>query len=175
VRRFLDRVWNACENITDDAPDDATKKLLHKTIKKVTEDIEAMRFNTAISAMMILVNHLATLPKTPREVARTFALLLSPFAPHAGEELWERLGGKTTLAYETWPSFDPALVKDDVIEIGIQVNGKARASVQVPADADEATAKAAALADPKVQEFTKDKTIKKVIYVKGRILNLIVG
>jgi leucyl-tRNA synthetase len=175
VRRFLDRVWNACTNVTDDAPDTATDKLVHKTIKKVTEDIEALRFNTAISAMMVLVKQLGALPKTPRASAKALALLVSPFAPHVGEELWERLGGKTTLAYEPWPAFDPALVKDDVIEIGVQVNGKARASIPLPADADEEAAKAAALADPKIQQFTDGKTIKKVIYVKGRILNLIVG
>ncbi|HEY8078807.1 MAG TPA: leucine--tRNA ligase [Labilithrix sp.] len=175
VRRFLDRAWNVCTNVGDDAADVETKKLVHKTIKKVGEDIEGLRFNTAISAMMILANHLASLPKTPREAARAFALVVSAFAPHMGEELWERLGGKGSLAYEAWPAFDPALVKDDVVSIGVQVNGKARASVMIPADADEETAKAAALAEPKVLEFTKDKAIKKVIYVKGRILNLIVG
>jgi leucyl-tRNA synthetase len=175
VRRFLDRTWNVCTNVTDDAANDETRRLVHKTIKKVTEDIEHLRFNTAISAMMILVKHLGALAGTPRESAKALALLVSPFAPHIGEELWQRLGAKELLAYEPWPEFDAALVKDDVIEIGVQVNGKARASVQIAADADEAAAKAAALADPKVQQFTDGKTIKKVIYVKGRILNLIVG
>lgn len=178
VRRFLDRSWNvATTNVTDEAAayDTETQKIVHKTIKKVGEDIAALRFNTAISAMMILVNHLGKMPKVPVAAARSLALILSPFAPHLGEELWSRLGGTTTLAYEPWPAFDPALVKDDVIEIGVQINGKARASIQVPADADEETAKGLALADAKVKELTTDKTIKKVIYVKGRILNLIVG
>jgi leucyl-tRNA synthetase len=175
VRRFLDRTWNVCTNVTEDAPTDETKRLVHKTIKKVTEDIEGLRFHTAISAMMILVRHLGSLPHTPRESAKALALLVSPFAPHAGEELWQRLGATDTLAYEPWPTFDASLVKDDVVEIGVQVNGKARASVTIAVDADEETAKAAALADPKIQVFTTDKTIKKVIYVKGRILNLIVG
>jgi leucyl-tRNA synthetase len=178
VRRFLDRTWNVCTaNVTDDpaAYDLETQRLVHKTIKKVTEDIQALRFNTAISAMMILVKHLGGLPKVPVQAARTLALILSPFAPHIGEELWQRLGGKTTLAYEPWPAFDPALVKDDVIEIGVQVNGKARTSIQIPADADEDTAKAVALENAKIKEMTAGKTIKKVIYVKGRILNLIVG
>ena len=102
-------------------------------------------------------------------------LLVSPFAPHLGEELWSRLGGKTTLAYEPWPKFDEALVKDDVIEIGVQVNGKARASISIPADADEAVAKGIALEDAKIKEHVEGKTIKKVIFVKGRILNFIVG
>jgi leucyl-tRNA synthetase len=125
--------------------------------------------------MMILVKHLGSLPRTPRESAKALALLVSPFAPHIGEELWQRLGANELLAYEPWPAFDAELVKDDVIEIGVQVNGKARGSVQIAVDADEETAKAAALADPRIHGFTADKTLKKVIYVKGRILNLIVG
>ena len=180
VRRFLERTWNACTNVTDDAPTEETSRLVHKTIKKVGEDIENLRFNTAISAMMILVRHLGSLPRTPRAAAKILTLLVSPFAPHIGEELWSRLHvnetrAKETLAYEPWPAFDPALVKDDVIEIGVQINGKARSSVQIAADAGEEDAMAAALADPKVKQFTDGKTIKKVIYVKGRILNLIVG
>ncbi|MFO0736165.1 MAG: leucine--tRNA ligase [Labilithrix sp.] len=185
VRRFLDRTWNlSTNNVTDDAAayDDATKRLVHKTIKKVTEDIQHLRFNTAISTMMILVNHLGRLPKVPVEAAKTLVLLVSPFAPHLGEELWSRLHGeggavtaRRTLAYEPWPKFDEALVKDDVIEIGVQVNGKARASISIPADADEATAKGIALEDAKIKDHIEGKTIKKVIFVKGRILNLIVG
>jgi leucyl-tRNA synthetase len=175
VRRFLDRAWNVCTNVTDAEADHETRRLVHKTVQKVTSDIEAMRFNTAISAMMILVKHLGGLGQTPRESAKALALILSPFAPHVGEELWQRLGGKTTLAYEPWPTFDPALVKDDVVEIGVQVNGKARASIQLAVDADQDTAQTTALADPKIQQFTSGKTVKKVVYVKGRILNFIVG
>jgi leucyl-tRNA synthetase len=178
VRRFLERVWNACTGaITDDpaAYDVETQRLVHKTIKKVTEDIDAMRFNVAISAMMILVKHLGGMKALPRDAARALVLLVSPFAPHVAEELWQRLGGADTIAYAAWPAFDPALVKDDVVEIGVQVNGKARASVQLAVDADEETAKATALADARVRQFTDGKTLKKVIYVKGRILNLIVG
>jgi leucyl-tRNA synthetase len=177
VKRFLDRAWNlSTTNVSEDpaAYDEPTKRLVHKTIKKVTEDIEGMRFNTAISAMMILVNHLSKLPKVPKEAAQSLALIVSPFAPHIGEELWSKLGASTSLAYEAWPKFDPALVKDDVIEIGVQINGKARASIQIPADADEASAKAIALEDAKIKEHVADKPIKKVIFVKGRILNLIV-
>ncbi|MDB4941007.1 MAG: Leucyl-tRNA synthetase, partial [Labilithrix sp.] len=175
VRRFLERVWNVCTNVSDEEPSADVRRAAHKTIKKVTEDIEAMRFNTAISAMMIFVKQLGALPATPRESARQLALLVSPFAPHVGEELWSRLGATASLAYEPWPVFDAALVKDDVIEIGVQVNGKARASIQLAVDAGEEDAKAAALADPKVQQWTAGKSLKKVIYVKGRILNLIVG
>ena len=109
----------------------------------MTHDIEAMRFNTAISAMMILVKHLGGLEAVPLDAVRSLVLLLSPFAPHLGEELWKRLGdGKTTsLAYVPWPEFDPALVKDDVVEIGVQVNGKLRGTITLRVDADEATAR----------------------------------
>jgi len=180
VARFLDRVWNVATGKVSDDPaayDVETKRAVHKTIKKVGEDIEALRFNTAISAMMVLVKQLAPLAQgagVPREALRALVLVLSPFAPHIGEELWERLGGKTTLAYEPWPAFDPALVVDAEVEIGVQVNGKARGSIRIPADADEETAKSAALADEKVKSFVGDKAIKKVIYVKGRIVNVIV-
>jgi leucyl-tRNA synthetase len=178
VRRFLDRVWNVTTGaLTDDpkAYDDATKRLVHKTVKKVGEDIEALHFNTAISAMMILVKHLGGLPAVPREAAREFALIVSPFAPHLGEELWERLGGKASLAYEPWPSFDPALVKDDVVEIGVQVNGKVRGTITLAVAADQETALAAAHATPNVASHVAGKTVKKVVYVPGKILNLIVG
>jgi leucyl-tRNA synthetase len=177
IRRFLERVWVACaEGVTDDpaAYDAETRKIVHRTIKKVGEDIEALRFNTAISAMMILVKHLGQRP-VPREAARTFALLLSPFAPHIGEEIWQRNGGAETLAYEPWPSFDPALTRDDAVEIGVQVNGKVRGTVSLPPDADEAVARARALLEPKVREHVEGKTLKKVVYVKNRILNFIVG
>ncbi len=176
VRRFLDRVWAACtRTLTDEPCDKDTKKLLHKTIKKVGEDIEHLRFNTAISAMMILVKHLGTLSAVPREAARALALIVSPFSPHVGEELWSRLGNGKSLAHEPWPKFDAELVKDDVIAIGVQVNGKVRGSVELPVNADEAMARELGAADAKVKEFLAGKTVKKVVYVPGRILNFIVG
>jgi leucyl-tRNA synthetase len=178
VRRFLDRAWTVgTANVTDEASayDLETKRLVHKTVQKVTADIDAMRFNTAISSMMILVKHLGQLPKVPREAAKVLALILSPFAPHLGEELWERLGGKDSLAYEAWPTFDPALVKDDVVELGVQVNGKLRGTVELAVNADEATAREVALAQPNVQVHVTGKTVKKLIYVPGKIINVIVG
>ncbi|MGH7281588.1 MAG: leucine--tRNA ligase [Polyangiaceae bacterium] len=174
VRRFLDRVWNTCTNVADVPADDETKRVLHKTIQKVTNDIEGLRFNTAISQMMILVKHLGQLEVTPREVANAFVLIVSPFAPHIGEELWQKLGHEKSLAHETWPSFDPALVKDDVVEIGVQVNGKMRGTISLPVDADEARARALALEDEKIAPHVAGKSIVKVIYVRGKILNLIV-
>jgi leucyl-tRNA synthetase len=178
VSRFLERVWNVCTGpVTDDEAkyDEATKRLVHKTIKKVTEDIEALRFNTSISQMMILVKHLGQLGAVPREAARQLALVLSPFAPHVGEELWQRLGATKSLAHEPWPAFDPALVKDDVVEIGVQVNGKLRGKVQIAVNADEPTARAAAMAEANVQTHVAGKTVKKLVYVPGKIINLIVA
>jgi leucyl-tRNA synthetase len=176
VRRFLDRAFLALTGPIGDAPADAeTKKLLHKTIKKVGEDIDALRFNTAISAMMILVNRLRELETVPREAAEAFALILSPFAPHLGEELWSRLGHQETLAYHAWPTFDAALVVDDAKEIGVQVNGKVRGSVMLPVAATQDEAVAEARKDAKVNGFVEGKTIKKIIYVPGKILNFIVG
>ena len=176
VRRFLDRVWNVCTGpLVEAAIDAGTKRLLHKTIKKVGEDIESLHFNTAISAMMILVKQLGALKQVPREAARALTLLVSPFAPHLGEELWHRLGARASLAYEPWPEFDPALVTDDVLELGVQVNGKMRGTVQLSVTADEATAREAALGEAKVRAQVEGKTIKKMVYVPGKIINLIVG
>jgi leucyl-tRNA synthetase len=176
VRRFLDRAFLAVTGPIADAPADAeTKKLLHKTIKKVGEDIESLRFNTAISAMMILVNRLRELETVPREAAEAFTLILSPFAPHLGEELWSRLGHEETLAYREWPKFDPALVVDDKKEIGVQVNGKVRGAIMLAVAATQDEAVAEARKDAKVNGFVEGKTIKKIVYVPGKILNFIVG
>jgi leucyl-tRNA synthetase len=177
VRRFLDRVWNVGTGELSKDPaayDDATRRLVHKTVKKVGDDIQAMRFNTAISAMMILVRHLGGLTAIPYEAVRSLVLLVSPFAPHLGEELWQRLGNSASLAYAPWPSYDPELVKDDVVEIGVQVNGKLRGTIRigVTASADEATA--AAMKEPNVAAHVTGKNVKKVVYVAGKILNFIV-
>ena len=178
VARFLDRTWNVVTGPSTADPtayDEATRKLVHKTIQKVGHDIEAMRFNTAISAMMILVRHLGSLEAVPVDAQRVTALLVSPFAPHLGEELWERLGHSGSLAYAPWPEFDPALVKDDVVEIGVQVTGKVRGAITLAVDADEETARQAALAEERVRAQVEGKTVKKFIYVKGKIINFIVG
>jgi leucyl-tRNA synthetase len=180
-RRFLERVWNVASGPVSADPahyDDDTRRRVHKTIQKVTHDIETLRFNTAISALMILVRHLGGLPHVPRDAAKTLALLVSPFAPHLGEELWTRLregGPPASLAYERWPEFDPALVRDDVVEIGVQVNGKLRGTISVAVDADEALVREAAMSEERVRAHVEGKTVKKFIYVKGKIANFIVG
>jgi leucyl-tRNA synthetase len=179
ISGFLKRVFTVSTNVQDGAEYDVeTKRAVHKTLKKVTEDIEHMRFNTAISAMMILVRQLGQLKAVPREAVKTFALMLSPFAPHLGEELWQRLGGPNwggSLAYEAWPQFDPELVKESVAEVAVQVNGKLRGVITIAVDADEAKAREVAMADDKISVFVIGKTIKKLVYVKGKILNFIVA
>jgi leucyl-tRNA synthetase len=178
ARRFLERTWNVATGpLTADpaAYDTETARLVHKTIKKVTHDIEALRFHTAISAMMILVRHLGTLKAVPSDAVRALTLLVSPFAPHLGEEIWNRMGHAESLAYEPWPDFDPALVKDDIVKIAVQVNGRLRGTITIPMDAGEDAAREAALGEDRVRAHVEGKTVKKFIYVKGKIANFIVG
>ena len=175
VRRFLERVWAVGSGKTSDAYDDATRRLVHKTVKKVTLDVEHLRFNTAVSALMVLSRELAERDAPPKDAVEALVLLVSPFAPHLGEELWELLGHGESLARHAWPLWDEALTRDEFIEIGVQVNGKVRGRVTLAADADEATARAAALADPNVGVHVAGKQVKKFIYVPGKIANLIVG
>jgi leucyl-tRNA synthetase len=186
VYRFLNDMWRLFIDdraeevrlagaVRDVEPDRETLRKLHQTIQRVTEDLEGMRFNTAIAAMMELKNHLTGLEQRPRKVLETFVLLLSPFAPHLGEELWRALGHKGTLAYEPWPQHDPALVKEDTIEIPVQVNGKLRSKLTVPADIDEAALKAAALADERVRSLIEGKQVKKVIVVPKKLVNIVVA
>ncbi|UQA61135.1 leucine--tRNA ligase [Polyangium aurulentum] len=175
VVRFRDRLFSILTRPHAAAMDDATRRLLHKTIKKVTEDIEALSFNTAISAMMVLLNHLGSMPEPPREAALALTLLVSPLAPHVAEELWKLAGHDRSLALEAWPSFDPALCVDDVIEMAVQVNGKVRGRVVLPRAASEDDAKKAALEADGVGSYTSGKTLKKFIYVPGKIINLVVG
>jgi leucyl-tRNA synthetase len=154
----------------------AQLKTLHTCIKKVTEDLDGMRFNTAISGMMIFVNEAITWKALPLSALRTFLQLLQPFAPHVAEELWAKLPGEKpiALAYAPWPKFDPALLVETEIELPVQVNGKFRDVIKVPADADNATIEAAAKASVNVQQFVGGKPIKKVIIVPKRMVNIIV-
>jgi leucyl-tRNA synthetase len=162
----------------------AQLKALHACIKKVTEDLDGMRFNTAISAMMVFVNDAMTWEMKPVAALRTFLQLLQPFAPHLAEELWQKLNIEhrtsnaehpTSLPYAPWPKFDPALLVEDTLEIPVQVNGKLRDVIRVPANADNATLEAAAKASEKVQPFLAGKPIKKVIVVPKKLVNIAVG
>ncbi len=175
VYNFLSRVHRFFFDTNNYAAneDQSNVKELHKLIKKVTEDIEGMHFNTAISAMMIFVNSVYKTGKVTKETAATFALLLSPFAPHIAEELWHITGHAKSLAYETWPVFNADLAKDDTITMAVQVNGKTRATFDVPADITKEDFFAIAKADAKLAKFLEG-TIVKEIYVPGKICNFVV-
>jgi len=186
VYRFLSRCWRLIIDdrseervlsaaVQDVEADEETLRKLHQTIKKVTEDLDGMRFNTAISALMELSNHLTRLEARPRKVMETLVLVLAPFAPHVAEELWQALGHSNTLAYETWPKYDGKLTQSAAVEVPVQMNGKLRSKVMVPVGADETATKAAALADERIQELLKGMTIKKAIVVSGRLVNLVVA
>ncbi len=188
VSRFLQRVWRLAfdersddmklaESVKDVDPDKETKRLLHQTIKRVTDHLDAMAFNTAISAMMEFTNHLTRQTVRPRSVLTTLVLLLAPFAPHLAEELWHELNGPSpdTLAYEPWPSYDEGLLKTDTVEIPVQVNGKLRSVITVPTDIDAAGLEKAALSDEKIRGLVEGKTIRKVIVIPGKMVNVVVG
>ncbi len=183
VRRFLDRVWRVViddrtgrlhESVRDTPLPDDLARLLSRTVKKVAEDIEGLRFNTAISVLMELVNDLTGRAERPKKVLETLVLLLAPFAPHIGEELWNRLGHADSLAYEPFPSYDPAHLVDATATIVIQVNGKLRGRLDVPRDATEEAVKALALQDEQVTKALGGKPFRKVIFVPNKILNLVV-
>jgi leucyl-tRNA synthetase len=166
--------------VKDVAVTPAQLKTLHACIKKVTEDLDGLRFNTAISAMMVFVNDAITWETRPFSVMREFLILLQPFAPHIAEELWAKLSTlnsqlSTHLAYQPWPKFDPALLVESEIEIPVQVNGKLRDVIKVAVSADNATIEAAAKAAEKVQPFLSGKSIKKVIIVPKKMVNFIVA
>jgi len=187
VSRFLARVWRLVmeEDQTGEwIPSGTLKdieiekplaKVIHATIKKVGEDIEALSFNTAISQMMVCTNALTSAPTRPRSGIKLLLQVLNPFAPHLTEELWQKLGGEGQCCEQSWPKYDPAMLIEDEVEIPVQVNGKVRDKIVVKKDASQAEIEAAALACPKVQEHMAGKSVKKTIIVPGRLVNLVVG
>jgi leucyl-tRNA synthetase len=179
LHRFLQRSFRLVEADAEGggalAPGDGTseqQRLLARTIQGVTDDVEAMRFNTAISKLMVFVRDIGS--PVPVAAARSFALLLAPFAPHLAEELWQRLGASASLAREPWPQADPALLVTETITLVVQVNGKRRDEIRVPADADEETIRAAALASEPVQRHLAGRPPTKVISVPGRLVNIVI-
>ncbi len=181
ARKFLERVWKTSHNLepassagTAHIDDKKIINLLHKTIRKVSEDIEGFKLNTAVSQMMIFMNNLEKESGVSRDTIEKFLLILSPFAPHMTEELWSGLGHKTSIFKEAWPKFDPALVQDDMFALVLQINGKLRDSVSVSADISEDEAKKIALENEKVRKWVEGKEIVKVIYVKGKLVNVVV-
>jgi leucyl-tRNA synthetase len=163
--------------IKDVEPTPAQLKTLHACIKKVTEDLEGLRFNTAISALMVFVNEAMSWEMRPRVLLRDFLILLQPFAPHLAEELFSRLepDSELRLPYIPWPKFDPALLVEDTLEIPVQVNGKLRDTIVVPTTASQAEIEAAALNAEKVLPFLAGKTVKKIIVVPRRLVNIVVA
>ncbi|MCX5746299.1 MAG: leucine--tRNA ligase [Proteobacteria bacterium] len=185
TRGFLDRSWRLLVDpetdtltakVSEDAPTDNKdlERALHATIKRVTESVTDLRFNTAVAQLMTFVNEATKAKQIPRAWFEAFVKIMSPFAPHLAEEIWQRLGHTTTIAYAPWPAFDEAKLAKDTITIAIQVTGKMRGTVDVAADASEATILAAAKAEPKVAELIAGKAIKREIYVKGKLVNLVV-
>ncbi|MBQ2720670.1 MAG: class I tRNA ligase family protein, partial [Clostridia bacterium] len=147
---------------------------IHKTIKKVSEDIEAMKFNTAIAALMSLLNEIYEVKSINKAELKAFLTLLSPFAPHISEEMWEMIGGEGMLASGKWIEYDEAKTVASTVEIPVQINGKLRATVVIPADADKDTAINTAKADEKVKGYIDGHTIVKEIFVPGRMVNIVV-
>jgi leucyl-tRNA synthetase len=180
VTRFLERVWRLMVDehgrlttaIVPTAPSLDHQRLLHQTIKKVTEDIEGLRFNTAISQMMIFTNEMTKAQQRSRSVIEPFVLLLSPFAPHVAEELWSVLGHRPSVSQQPWPAFDPALTVSERITIPIQVNGRLRAKLDVAVDTSRDTIER--LAREEAAEWLRDKEPKKVIYVEKKLLNFVI-
>ena len=183
VYRFLQRAWRMVideetgeliEPVREADAHETTLRLLNQTIKKVGDDIESFSFNTAISAMMIFLNHLIKQKIRPKWIIEKFVLILSPFAPHVAEEIWAKLGHTDSLAYEPWPEYDRELIKEKEIELAVQVNGKIKCRIVVPADADEEEIKQKAMACEKVIAAIAGKKPKKIIVVKSRLVNIVI-
>ncbi|MEK4222692.1 MULTISPECIES: leucine--tRNA ligase [Bacillus] len=179
ARRFLDRVWRLfvdengqlSSKIKEEG--NALEKVYHQTVKKVTEDYEQLHFNTAISQLMVFVNEAYKADYLPKLFAEGFVKLLSPITPHIAEELWEKLGHSDTIAYEPWPTYDESKLVDDEVEIVIQINGKVRAKRTIAKDASKEEMEKLVLADEKIQEQLSGKTIRKVITVPGKLVNIV--
>jgi len=175
--RFLNKVWNLrqkTENNKQRTKNRELEKMVHKTIKKVTEDIENFRFNTAISALMILANKMDSNPPPTLINYQLLLKLLAPMAPHFSEELWQKLGNQKSIFLEKWPKYTPKLIEEKVITLIIQVNGKVRDKIEVEADISEEKAKELAFSQKKVKNWIEGKEIKKVIFVPGKLINIVI-
>jgi leucyl-tRNA synthetase len=188
ISRFLNRSWRMISDESADSirlssrvtsgeviPNEEQLKILHKTIQSVTQDMENLSFNTAISRLMEFVNYFTGQDIRPLSCMESFVLMLSPMAPHICEELWQVLGHSESLAYALWPVFDPKYVEESVIELPIQINGRVRGRVAVPANADNKEVEQVALADPKVKKYLEGSSIRKVIVVPKKLINIVVG
>ncbi|WDF04275.1 leucine--tRNA ligase [Shouchella hunanensis] len=183
-RRFLERVWRLIvneetgklnEKVQEADATDVLIRTYHQTVKKVTEDFTEIRFNTGISQLMVFVNEANKQEVLPKEMAEGFVKLLSPIAPHIAEEIWQKLGYDESIAYAAWPTYDETLLVENEIEVVVQINGKVKAKLIVAKTASKDELEAAAKADDKVQEAIGDKTIRKIIAVPGKLVNIVVG
>jgi len=176
IKRFLEKVWTLYDKeITNNESDIEETRILNKTIKKVGEDIEEFRFNTAISQLMVFVNFLSTKKVQNKKTLEILAIMLAPFAPHMAEELWEKLGSKDSISLEIWPKYDKNLIKDETVTVAVQINGKVREQLLINVDAAEKDVLGLAKSSEKVQNYLEGKEIKKVIYIQGKLLSLVVG
>jgi len=176
TRRFLDRAWRLFEASTnsDFVDDEATERLLHRTIAKVTTDLDALSLNTAVSQLMIFVNHALPTGGVSRDALSRFVRVLAPFAPHAAEEMWDALGGEGLVAHAPWPDYDPALCEEATATVVVQVNGRLRARIELSAPDDERAAREAALAHPAVRPWVEGHEVARIVFVPGKLLNLVV-
>jgi leucyl-tRNA synthetase len=183
MRRFLDRVWRLVwddrndriseQIVESDSGDVAVERALHRAIKKVTESVASLRFNTALAEMMIFVNEATKSERVPREWVENFLKILLPFAPHVTEELWQRMGHDEDLLQERWPTHDPSKLRTDTITLAVQVDGKLRCTVEVPTDVEKEDVMNAVRAHEKVSEILRGRTLEREIYVPGRLINLV--
>ncbi|NVN97394.1 class I tRNA ligase family protein, partial [Candidatus Nomurabacteria bacterium] len=173
-RRFIDKVDRLKDKVVKEKSDEILEKVLHKTIKKVTEDIEDFAMNTAISSMMILVNEMEKSTSINEKDFKMFLQILAPFAPHITEEIWHKFGEKKSIHKSPWPVWDKSKIVDETITIGVQINGKVRTEITISKDMEESDVKALVLKDKKVLEWIVGGSVKRIIYVKGRIVNIVV-
>jgi len=186
MHRFLQRVWRnvvdeetGTVHVSDDAADAATRRVLHRTIAAVRDDMTQLKFNTAIARLSELNNRLtqvvADTSHAPRDVVEPLVLMLAPLTPHVAEELWSRLGHPDTLAYASFPEADPAELVDDTVEIVVQVDGRPRGRIHVSADAPDDAVEASARAEPHVAALLADRPVRRVVVVAGRLVNFVLG
>ena len=175
VRRFIERVWRLSERVSVDASENDLEKMVHKTIQKVTDDIERLKLNTAISSMMVLVNAAEKASHISRADYESLLKMFGSFAPHAAEEIWQNMLDNTkSIHLESWPIYNPDLVKDDELTLGVQINGKVRSEITIAVDADKVVVQEMVLALDDVQKWMEGKEMKKFIYVPGRIINIVI-
>jgi leucyl-tRNA synthetase len=187
ISRFLNRSWRMIVDEPADLLQLSSKvvrvgapaneeqlRVLHKTIQSVTKDMESLSFNTAISRLMEFVNYFTGQDSRPYSFMESFVLMLAPMAPHISEELWQAMGHSESLAYAPWPAFDPQYIQESTVEVPIQINGKVRGRITVPAGASKSEIEQAALADPRVKKHIEGSSIQKLIVIPNKLINIVV-